>query len=234
MIKKLFCVFLVFVMCFSLSTVTSARTTSYIAEKNESINDNMKLLDSEEASSDLETATENRLYIDPKYIRTIVVDTEKRGWLYNIPNEVMVGPTSELLEYFLQSNYMFEQVFSCSSVFSEKGEEDFSRNMAFRELIARDDFVESLDAYAKEILNGKKDIGFNKVVFQKVINQPAVQLLVADLADTADYPNLQTMYADVDIQKSNTRSTYEINGILYTPEGTVSTANNHSVIVLYS
>ncbi len=125
-------------------------------------------------------------------------EAELWEWKYGAPDEVLSGSTSELLEFFLQSNYMWMELAYegfLSSPPTTPHEPDFTCHEAFAELITRDDLPKVLEEYAGKILRGKFDVNYtisgDETSFDKVLKQPSVKSLLTDLTDM---PNLQKMY----------------------------------------
>lgn len=153
-------------------------------------------------------------------------------WLLGAPDEIISASTTELLEYFLKSPFMGQRIYSCSSV-PDYNEIDFSCHKAFRELISREDCIDTLENYAGNILRGAESAESDKIGFAKLLTQPSVKTLIDDLADTAtDYPNLRNMYTAAEAVSSAVGDfAGRINGIEYYVAGTISTANNLDVEV---
>ncbi len=119
---------------------------------------------------------------------------------YGAPEEVLSSSTSELLEYFLQSDFMGQELYasiSWSSIPEEPYESDYSCNEAFAELLTRDDLTEVLEKYAGKILRGEYEVEYNldgnESAFDKLLAQKSIKSLLSDLNGL---PNLQFMYSD--------------------------------------
>lgn len=106
--------------------------------------------------------------IDLNYVFTAAADGEYLEWLLGAPDEILSASTMELLDYFLNTPFMGQQVYSCSSTPNER-EIDFSCHEAFRELISREDFTEAVDAYAESILSGSKIDELDKAAFERLL-----------------------------------------------------------------
>lgn len=103
----------------------------------------------------------------------------------------------------MNTPFMGQQIFSLSSTF-EKTETDFSCHKAFRELISRDDFVETLENYAGSILHGLKSDKFDIAGFDEILAQPSVKSIISDSTYSADsYPNLQSIYTAFEVVPSS-------------------------------
>ncbi len=188
MIKKLLSVvMLISLICFSLSAAACSKTQS--TENNDN-----------NAENSLSSNTHpSRVDFDPSTgMYTTYLNEEYAERLYGASDEVLSSSTSELLEYFLQSFFMNQELMReayLSSVPEEPYEPDYSCNEAFAELLIRDDLTEVLEKYAGKILRGKFDVNYtisgDETSFDKVLKQQSVKSLLTDLTDM---PNLQKMY----------------------------------------
>lgn len=129
-------------------------------------------------------------------VYTATADPEYLEWLLGAPDEIISASTGELLEYFLKSPFMGQQVYSCSSLFHDN-EIDFSCHEVFRELVSREDFIDVLESYAGSILYSSGSNESDRIEFEKLLAQPFVESLISDseYTVTADkYPNLRSIY----------------------------------------
>lgn len=129
-------------------------------------------------------------------VYTDTADSEYLEWLFGTPDEIISASTGELLEYFLKSPFMGQQVYSCSSTFHDN-EIDFSCHEAFRELVSREDFIKALESYAGKVLYSSGSNELDRIEFEKLLAQPFVKSLISDSEYTAtadNYPNLRSMY----------------------------------------
>lgn len=178
MFKKIFSILLVFLLCCSTSIILFAQTKPSRVEETE-------IIDPTSVSSD--------------YVMTVNVDSEYLEWLLGVPDEIVSASTIELLEYFLESPFVGQQIYSCSSSFEER-EIDFSCHEAFRELISREDFMEALENYAESILCSLKSSERDRAAFEKLLAQPHVESLISDSEHIAtSYPNLRSIYTTSEI-----------------------------------
>lgn len=125
-------------------------------------------------------------------IRDALVYTASVPQRNAVPDEVLGLPTDELLDYFLNSRYLKELTYAYYVSSSSDGtapEADFSNNKAFKELIARDDLVPLLEAYAGELLlHAEKDNAEYKDAvnrFSKLMSQDRVVELVKASSDAS-------------------------------------------------
>lgn len=193
MFKKFLSIILVFLMCCAALVTVFAQSEHLHAEENSAsgVSEEYAATDVTGASSGIVTEGD-RLAINPDFVYyTVTVKSEYLEWLHDAPDEILSAPTMELLEYFLDTPFMGQQIFSLSSTF-EKTETDFSCHKAFRELISRDDFTEALESYAGSILHGLKNDEFDIAGFDEILAQPSVKSIISDSTYSADsYPNLQ-------------------------------------------
>ncbi len=174
MFKRFFSLILILLMCCSLSSAASYQTEHSHAKGND------------------------ETIMTSDYVLTAKVDPDLLDRLFGASDEIISGSTIELLEYFLGSPFMWEQTFSPSSIPNYEPM-DFSNHKAYRELITREDLLETLDNYAKSILQGSKSDEPDKVKFEKLLIQPDVVLLISDLTDiTAVYPSLQSIFNNLE------------------------------------
>ena len=72
-------------------------------------------------------------------------------WLYGVPEDLRSASTLDLLDYFLKSPFIGQQLYPVSSIFNgSKQKADFTAHEAFLELLSREDFVYELENYALE------------------------------------------------------------------------------------
>lgn len=115
-----------------------------------------------------------------------------------VPDDVLSGSTENLLEYFLKSDYMTYQRMREGLLSSPDLVRfvDYTEHPAFKELISRKDFPESLEAYVKDLLTDSKFTEDFADTFEKLFEQPAIKSLIFDNDNVArDYPNLQSIYS---------------------------------------
>ena len=173
MFKKVFSAILVLFVCCSASIVIFSQAEQPPVEENR---------------TDAETA------FDLRNAQTATADAEYLEWLLGAPDEILSSSTAQLLEFFLASSFMGQQIYSCSST-TNSTESDFSCHKAFRELVLREDLVQALEDYAESILNGSKRSELEKAKFEKLLAHPFVKSLLFDSESTAaDHPNLQSIY----------------------------------------
>lgn len=168
MFKKILSLMLVLLICCTTSTTVFSQA---------------------EHSHDGESSADAETVINSNRVQTATADPEYLEWLYGAPDEILSASTAELLEYFLTSSFMGQQVFSCSST-SDSNDIDFSCHKAFRELISRGDCLEALEDHAGNVLS--RNDHPDKAKFEKLLAQASVKSLMTDLAD---HPNLQSIYA---------------------------------------
>ena len=179
---------LAFLICSSASVAVFPRAEHSHPEENHGSNLRVASLSTGRAAGNSE------LTMDSDYVQTATMNSDYSEWLLGAPDEIISASTTELLEYFLKSPFMGQRIYSCSSV-PDYNEIDFSCHKAFRELISREDCIDTLENYAGNILRGAESAESDKIGFGKLLTQPSVKTLMDDLADTAaDYPNLRNMY----------------------------------------
>ena len=187
MFKKIFSMMLVFLLCCSASiTVFAQAEHSHVEENDASIgNEETAIINVTSPTSE----------IDSDYVFTATADPEYWDWLVGAPDEILSASTIELLEYFLNSRFVEQSIYSYASSTMYKRELGFSSSEAFRELISRDDFMETLEIYAESILNGSNSSEQDKFKFEKLLAQPSVKSLISDSEYSAtNYPNLRSIY----------------------------------------
>lgn len=195
MFKKIFSMILVFLLCCSTTITTFAQTEHSHIEENDAsnVNEETAIINAASSSSEMIIA-DTETIISSDYLFTATADPEYLEWLYDAPDEIISASTIALLEYFLDTPFMGQQVYSYSSTFTTK-EIDFSLHEAFRELISRADFLAALESYAEGILNASDSSELEINTFEKLLAQPSVESLASDLECSADsYPNLQSIY----------------------------------------
>ena len=206
MFKKFLSIMLVFIICCSTSiTVFTQEERSHIegndvsansANNEESVTDNVN-----SNSTDTDTVT------DSDYVHT-ETGSDYLQWLRSAPDEILTASTAELLEYFMNSQFLFQEVFCIHrSTFDDNYEVDLSDHEAFGELISREDLIDALDDYAETILYDSENnelAEWDRTAFEELIAQPNIASLVYDLAHTdANYSNLQSIYTTTDVTTSS-------------------------------
>ncbi len=232
MLKKFFSLVLVILICCSTSLNVFAQTEHLHVEENNVSNGN-----EEPAVTDTSTLCSGSVIEDSEivgnsdYLFVTYADSEYLEWLLGVPDEIKCASTSELLEYFLQSPFMGQQIYS-SSTFEER-EIDFSCHEAFRELVSREDCIEVLENYVGTILYSSENDELDIAKFEKLLAQPSVGSILFESPSAAEScPNLQSIYTQSEVVISTDGNFVgEINGINYCSAGTISTANNRSVEV---
>ena len=242
MFKKITSLILVFLLsCLTPITVFSAAAPLLVEE-------NDVLTPQEESqfaglnanTSESITTESDQLLLDPEYIITTKVDSEYAKWLCSAPDEILSASTIELLEYFIQTPFMGQQVLTLlsSPVPNSNKKPDYTCHEAFRELISRDDFIDALEIYAAKKLctSASDELNYDNKVFEKLLTESSVDaLLSAPAYSTADHPNLQRM-RDTSNAVTTAVGDYvdTLNGIDYYSAGTISTVNNREVTVCTS
>ena len=190
-------------MCCAALVTVFAQSEHLHAEENSAsgVSEEYAATDVTWASSGIVTAGD-RLAINPDYLLTAKVDPDYLEWIFGAPDEILSASTMELLEYFLDTPFLQQQFFVYST--PVKPEIDFSCHKAFRELISRDDFVETLENYAGSILHGLKSDKFDIAGFDEILAQPSVKSIISDSTYSADsYPNLQSIYTAFEVVPSS-------------------------------
>lgn len=231
MFKRIFSLTLALLICCTASiTVFSQAEHSHAGEND--VSDVDEAAQGINASSTSSGSATGDVKIDSEYIRTGTADPEYWEWLNGAPDEVLSGSTAEVLEYFLNSNFLGQQVLSCSST-PRKTEIDFSCHEAFREFISREDCIEVLESYAGSLLSSLESDELDIAEFEKLLEQSSIKSLISDLPSIAtSCPNLQSMYTASEAATASVGDYVgTVNGIDYYSAGTISTANGRSVEV---
>lgn len=234
MFKKIFSLILVVLICCSTSMNVFAQAEHSHVEENDVSNGNEEpaITDTTSISSEI-VPEESETLINLDYVVTAKVNPEYLERMFGVPDEILSGSTLELLEYFLESQFMRERIHSyCSSTLVER-EFDFSCHEAFGELISREDCIEVLENYAGSILCSSENDEWVQAKLEKILSQPAVKSLISDLSSAAtSCPNLQSIYtASEAVTASVGDYVGTIGSIDYYSAGTISTANGCSVEV---
>lgn len=233
MFRKIFPMILAFLLCCSVSITVFAQAEHSYVEENDTSNGNEEtaIINVTSPSPGI-VVTDAGTAIASDYVQTATADPEFVDWILGAPDEIMSASTIELLEYFLNSRFMGQEVYSCSSTLSNR-KSDFSCHEAFRELISREDCMKALEDYAESIINGSKSGELDKIKFEKLLVQPLVESLISDSEyDATSYPNLRSIYTTSEVVLSSVGDLVgAVGNIRYYSAGTISTANNRNVEV---
>ena len=169
--KKILVMFLSLLLCFSLTASTPAQTVDLSIEKN-----HISLSNNEPFTMTLE----------PEYAQL----------LYGAPDDVLKGSTLDLLDYFLKSDYMFQQIFSFASTpYVANLKKDYTCHDAFCEFIARKDCLAALENYASNILNNSQTEEKIKRGLALILKQSFFETVLKDLENNcSEFPYLQIFY----------------------------------------
>ena len=233
MFKKIFSLILVVLICCSTSMNVFARAEhSHVEEIDVSNGNEEPSITNATLISSERVAEESETVINSDYVTTAKVDSDYLEWLLGVPDEIVSTSTIELLEYFLESPFMAQQIYSFSSSFEER-EIDFSCHEAFRELVSREDCIEALESCAGNILYSSEHDELYRTKFEKLLSQTLVKSIISELPSTVtSCPNLQSIYTTSEVVTSAVGDYVDtINGIDYYSAGTISTANGRSVEV---
>ena len=233
MFKKFSLLILTVLICYSTSmTVFAQAEHSHVEEDDVSSSNEEPSITNVTSISSKKVTEEPEAVIDSDYVVTAKVDPEYLEWIFGVPDEIKSASTTELLEYFLESPFMGQQIFSCSSTPTDK-EIDFSCHEAFRELVSREDCIEVLESYAESILYSSENDESDKTKFEKLLAQPLLASIISDLPSTAkSCPNLQSIYTASEVVTSSVGDYVGSIGVIdYYSAGTISTANNRNVEV---
>lgn len=198
MFKRIFSLTLALLICCTASITVFSQAEHSHAEENDVSDVNEAAQGINASSTSFESATGD-VKIDSEYIMTGTANSEYWEWLNGAPDEVLSGSTAEVLEYFLNSNFLGQQVLSCSST-PRKTEIDFSCHEAFREFISREDCIEVLESYAGSLLSSLEDDEFEITKLEEVLSALSMKPLLSDLES---YPELQSMYTEVERTKES-------------------------------
>lgn len=170
--------------------------------------------------------------INEEFVQTTTVNPDFMEWLYGMPKDLRSGTTVELLDYFLQSPFMGQQLYSCSSIReSDQKRANFTVHEAFFELISRKDFLAELENYAQSISGKSRSTDLHKI--ELILQQNTVREIISESAcSSLDYPCLQNIYTALNVQAIASGSYVgSINNIRYYSSGTITTANGLNVEV---
>jgi hypothetical protein len=157
-------------------------------------------------------------------------DPEYAEEYLGVPDKVAAGSTEELLNYFLQTDFIFQRIY----LRADTGQPaDFSEHRAYQKLISRKDLPDVLESYAKDIMQGAVNSILSKVKFEQLLKQPEIQSISGALACNAnDYPYLIRFYNDAVIDQTRANgSTRDVSDIVHYQWGSIRTANNNIVTV---
>lgn len=177
------------------------------------------------------------LQLTSEYIQIIPQSPAQVERLFDAPDEILSATTQELLNYFMNSDFIRECILAdvLMSDCQTRSEMDYTRNKAFRELISRDDFVLCLNNYVKTISDDCIiDDCFNYVTeLNNVLKQPSVKKIVSEaITSSTDYQSIQNYYGNNAAETSSAGDYVgTIGDINYYSAGTINTANNRSVEV---
>ena len=213
--KKVLSLLLSFVACFYLLTLSSS-TPAYpyteeaepIAEKKDT--DTPLLEEAMAAANNLvrldSTEINNSSITDTVFFTTASTNTEYVSRLYRVSDEILAASTPELLDYFLQSQFMRDMLAkeiaaSSVSLLQQKNHEDyFFYHDAFNELIRRDDLTAALDMCARQITTSSirnNDTYCFKAEFKALsefLNHSTISSIVSKTVTTDEYSYLAHVY----------------------------------------
>ena len=139
-------------------------------------------------------------YINPDvlYVGHSDAAEEFEKQLRYVPDSVLCGTTEDLLDYFLQSDFISYQ--RCREGLQSSPDlvkfVDYITHPAFKELVTRKDFPAVLENYVKKLLTDSKFTEDIAGIFEKLLEQPAIQSLIFEGKDVAqEYPSIQSIYA---------------------------------------
>ncbi len=176
-------------------------------------------------------------YINPDVLYVAHSDAaeEFEKQLRYVPDSVLSSSTEELLVYFLQSDFMLYQ--RCREGLLSSPDlvrfVDYITHPAFKELVTRKDFPAVLENYVKTLLMDSKFTEDIADIFEKLLEQPAIQSLIFERDDLAqEYPNLQSIYTQSQASTAAIGDlVWTIGDIDYYSAGTINTANGNLVVV---
>lgn len=181
MFQKILSLILVVLICCSTSITVFAQTDHSHVEENHvsGSNEEPAITDTTSISSEI-VPEKSETLINPDYVVTAKVNPEYLERMFGAPDEILSGSTLELLEYFLESQFMRERIHSYGSSTLVEREFDFSYHEAFRELVSREDCIEVLESYAGNILYSSENDELDIAKLEKILSQPAVKSLISD------------------------------------------------------
>lgn len=148
-----------------------------------------------------------------------------------VPDEVLLLPTEELLDYFLNSQFLFNDVCLRSVPLTEDNAIDYSIHPAYAELITRSDILLAIEKKAN--ISTKADApAFIRTKLQSIVSQKSIQKLLSSSPLTKESLH-NTLFIDSDpIEKSSARSyAFFINNIGYYNAGTISSVHGNTATV---
>lgn len=235
MIKKILSIILTLVLCGIMPLVALAFEDESQADESSVSRTQMESAAMDAVSNvieDEETDSDVEINLSPEYVYTAEADPEWLEWLYGTPEAVLSGSTSDLLEYFINSSFIWMEAYCSSDIeWSSQSKTDYSCHAAFQELIARDDFLEALENYAACIQNGNTAEDLHEELrLKKILAQPFVEKLVTESRGTScSIPNLERFYEDISDETARADAlTATASTITYSQSGTIKTANNRA------
>ena len=127
MFQKILSLILVVLICCSTSITVFAQTDHSHVEENHVSggNEEPAITDTTSISSEI-VPEESETLINPDYVVTAKVNPEYLERMFGAPDEILSGSTLELLEYFLESQFMRERIHSYGSSTLVEREFNFS------------------------------------------------------------------------------------------------------------
>lgn len=157
--------------------------------------------------------------------------------LFDAPDDILVAPTGELLEYFMNSLFICDQIMAPAlmSVQYDIPDVDYVQNKAFKELISRSDFLNCLESYAEALPANcsMKGVSAEGAALAKMLEQPDVKRILLENGVQRDCFDALRYFCERIEAETEAAGDYvgSINNIPYYSAGTISTVNDRSVEV---
>lgn len=165
---------------------------------------------------------------DESYIYTASVSNDLFQTVYSVPDEILNGNTKDLLEWFLNCDYVQIKV---SGLFLSAPRVEpvvFFRHPAYQELITRADLITSIRDFATENIENAMELHDE---ISALLQQPEVKAFVGDAAaKTIDiFGDLNTRNSLQKLIAQGSEYAFTINNIDYYYTGkTITSANGNS------
>ena len=154
------------------------------------------------------------------------ISDDTPAWQENIivPEEVLSWPTKELLDYFLESKFLFADVCLGSLPVTEGPFLDYTIHPAYAELIKRPDFLSAIVKKVDFVIGEDAPV-FSKELLQGVVLQEYTQKLLQD-----DPAAKTRIMCDLFEEESRMgRDSFLLNGIIYNAGGSKYTLEGTGV-----
>ena len=165
---------------------------------------------------------------DESYIYTASVSDDLFQTAYSVPDEILNGNTKDLLEWFLNCDYVQIKVSGLFLSAPRVEPVSFFRHPAYQELITRADLITSIRDFATENIENAIELHDE---ISALLQQPEVKAFVGDAAaKTIDiFGDLNTKQSAETYSTQSSEYAFTINNIDYYYTGkTITSANGNS------